>query len=134
MKRQFLKSKIHRATVTHCELHYEGSCAIDEDLLEAAHIGEFERIDVWNVNSGEHFSTYAIRGARGTGIISLNGSAARLAQSGDLVEITAFAEVDDSAIQSGWKPSLVYVNENNKIRQSQDRTHVDLWDDAFLVA
>lgn len=77
MQRHMLKSKIHRAAVTHCELHYEGSCAIDEDLLEAANIVENERIDIWNVNNGERFSTYAIKGERGSGMISLNGSAAR---------------------------------------------------------
>ncbi|MFM0351717.1 aspartate 1-decarboxylase, partial [Paraburkholderia sp. RL17-347-BIC-D] len=73
MQRNMLKSKIHRVAVTHCELHYEGSCAIDEDLLEAANIVENERIDIWNINNGERFSTYAIKGERGSGMISLNG-------------------------------------------------------------
>src|ERR1700758_5131698 len=85
MQRNMLKSKIHRAVVTHCELHYEGSCAIDENLLEAANIVENERIDIWNINNGERFSTYAIKGERGNGMKSLNGSAARRAQLGDLV-------------------------------------------------
>src|ERR1700676_3777181 len=102
MQRTLLKSKIHRATVTHCELHYEGSCAIDEDLLEAANLVENERIDVWNVSNGERFSTYAIRGERGSGVISLNGSAARRAQVGDLVIIAAFAQVDEADVQRGF--------------------------------
>ena len=79
MFRTLLKSKIHRATVTHCELHYEGSCAIDENLLEASDILENEQIHVWNIANGERFVTYAIRAARGSGIVSLNGSAARRA-------------------------------------------------------
>ena len=76
MFRTLLKSKIHRATVTHRELHYEGSCAIDENLLEASDILENEQIHVWNIANGERFVTYAIRAARGSGIVSLNGSAA----------------------------------------------------------
>ena len=85
MFRTLLKSKIHRARVTHCELHYEGSCAIDEDLLDAANLAENEQIHIWNVNNGERFITYAIRAARGSGIISVNGSAARRASCGDLI-------------------------------------------------
>jgi len=115
MQRNMLKSKIHRAVVTHCELHYEGSCAIDEDLLEAANIIENERIDVWNINNGERFSTYAIKGERGSGMISLNGSAARRAQLGDLVIIATFAVVDEAELKAGWKPDLVFVDDSNKI-------------------
>ena len=76
MFRSLLKSKIHRATVTQCELHYEGSCAIDENLLDAANICEHEQIHIWNINNGERLVTYAIKGERGTGMISVNGSAA----------------------------------------------------------
>ena len=79
MQRTMLKSKLHRVTATHADLHYEGSCAIDEDLLEAANIKEYEQIDIWNVNNGERFTTYAIRAERGSGVISVNGSAARRA-------------------------------------------------------
>ena len=122
MQRNMLKSKIHRAVVTHCELHYEGSCAIDENLLEAANIVENERIDIWNINNGERFSTYAIKGERGSGMISLNGSAARRAQLGDLVIIAAFATVDEAELEAGWKPVLVFVDDNNKITSS--RNHV----------
>jgi aspartate 1-decarboxylase len=124
MQRHMLKSKIHRVAVTHCELHYEGSCAIDEDLLDAANIMENERIDIWNINNGERFSTYAIRGERGSGMISLNGSAARRAQLGDLVIIAAFAMVDEEEIKAGWEPKLVFVDEHNKIKGS--RSHVPL--------
>ena len=91
MFRHLLKSKIHRVRVTHCELHYEGSCAIDEDLLEASDIRENEQVHIWNVNNGERLITYAIRAERGSGIVSLNGSAARRASVGDLIIIAALA-------------------------------------------
>jgi 5-carboxymethyl-2-hydroxymuconate isomerase len=87
MYRTLLKSKIHRATTTHCELHYEGSCAIDEDLLDAANLCENEQVHIWNNNNGERFITYAIKGQRGSGMISVNGSAARRAALGDLLII-----------------------------------------------
>lgn len=96
MYRNLLKSKIHRATVTACELNYEGSCAIDEELLQAADLRENEQVHVWNINNGERFITYAIRAERGSGTISLNGSAARRAAVGDLVIIAAFALVAES--------------------------------------
>src|SRR5258708_30482545 len=102
MRRHMLKSKIHRAAVTHCELHYEGSCAIDENLLEAANIVENERIDIWNINNGERFSTYAIKGERGSGMISLNGSAARRAQLGGLGSIPCFRVCGRTAVKTGW--------------------------------
>ena len=108
-----LSGKIHRATVTHCELHYEGSCAIDEDLLDASGIREFEQIAIWNINNGERFSTYAIKAARGSGIISINGSAARRASTGDLVIIAAFVGLDASELDS-HKPQLVFVDEHNR--------------------
>lgn len=127
MQRHMLKSKIHRAAVTHCELHYEGSCAIDEDLLEAAGLIENERIDIWNINNGERFSTYAIKGERGSGMISLNGSAARRAQLGDLVIIAAFAIVDEADRAAGWEPKLVFVDERNKIKGSRAQVPVQSW-------
>ncbi len=121
MQRILLKSKIHRATVTHCELHYEGSCAIDEDLLDAANIIENEKIDIWNIANGERLSTYAIRAERGSGIISLNGSAARRAQCGDLIIIASFALFEEERIRSGQaKPQLVFVDENNRIREQRN--------------
>jgi aspartate 1-decarboxylase len=130
MQRTVLKSKIHRATVTHCELHYEGSCAIDEDLLEAANLIENEQIDIWNVNNGERLTTYAIRGERGSGMISLNGSAARRAQLGDLIIIAAFAQIDEADIRAGFKPQLVFVDEKNRIKNSRDQVPTQAWEKA----
>jgi aspartate 1-decarboxylase len=112
MFRTLLKSKIHRAAVTHCELHYEGSCAIDEDLLEASGLVENEQIHVWNVDNGERLVTYAIRAPRGSGIVSLNGSAARKAAVGDLVIIAAFAQVHEDAVPR-HAPKLVFVDDRN---------------------
>ena len=118
MFRTLLKSKIHRARVTHCELHYEGSCAIDEDLLDAANLAENEQIHIWNVNNGERFITYAIRAARGSGIISVNGSAARRASCGDLLILAAFAQVHEEQIGS-FQPKLVFVDGDNKIQEER---------------
>ncbi|GAB7126471.1 aspartate 1-decarboxylase [Silvimonas sp. JCM 19000] len=114
MNRTMLKSKIHRVTATHAELHYEGSCAIDEDLLEAANIREFEEVHIWNINNGARFSTYAIKGARGSGVISLNGSAARQAQVGDLLIIATFAQYNETELAT-HHPALVYADAENKI-------------------
>lgn len=120
MFRTLLKSKIHRVASTHAELHYEGSCAIDEDLLDAAGIVENEQIHIWNINNGERFVTYAIKGQRGSGMISVNGSAARRAAVGDLLIIAAFAQVHEDKIQD-HKPKLVFVDAANRqveLRQS----------------
>lgn len=113
MFRTLLKSKIHRVTVTQCELHYEGSCAIDEDLMEAAGICENEQIHIWNINNGERFVTYAIRGQRGSGMISVNGSAARRASQGDLVIIASFAQVAEAQVAQ-HRPRLVFVDAANR--------------------
>ena len=113
MYRTLLKSKLHRATTTHCELHYEGSCAIDENLLEAANMVENEQVHIWNINNGERFITYAIKGERGSGMISVNGSAARRASVGDLLIIAAFAQVPEEKVAT-HKPQLVFVDENNR--------------------
>jgi aspartate 1-decarboxylase len=113
MFRTLLKSKIHRVAVTQCELHYEGSSAIDENLLEAANIAENEQIHIWNINNGERFITYAIRGERGTGMISVNGSTARRACAGDLIIIAAFAQVHEDNV-AAHQPKLVFVNEKNQ--------------------
>ena len=121
MIRTLLKSKIHRVAVTHCELHYEGSCAIDEDLMEAANIVENEQIHIWNVDNGERFVTYAIKGQRGSGMISVNGSAARRAAVGDLLIIASFAQVAEEQVPR-HKPQLVFVDEAN--RQIGLRHHV----------
>lgn len=113
MFRTLLKSKIHRVAVTQCELHYEGSCAIDEDLLAAANICENEQIHIWNINNGERFVTYAIKGERGSGMISVNGSAARRASNGDLIIIAAFAQVHDDQVAM-HEPQLVFVDDQNR--------------------
>src|SRR6187402_1345186 len=118
MFRTLLKSKIHRAAVTHCELNYEGSCAIDEDLLDAANLAENEQVHIWNINNGERFITYAIRAERGSRIISVNGSAARRAAVGDLVIIAAFAQVEEKHV-AGFSPKLVFVNPDNRIKEER---------------
>jgi aspartate 1-decarboxylase len=109
-----LKSKLHRATVTHSELHYEGSCAIDENLLDAANIHEYEQIQIYNVTNGERFTTYAIRAARGSGIISVNGAAAHKANPGDLVIIATYAVYNELEL-ARYEPELVYISEGNCI-------------------
>jgi len=114
MQRLMLKSKLHRVTVTHSELHYEGSCAIDENLLEAADIREYQQIDIYNVSNGERFTTYAIKAQRGSGIISVNGAAAHKANPGDLVIIATYAMYNELELQK-FQPELVYVDESNRI-------------------
>lgn len=114
MRRILFKSKIHRATVTHADLHYEGSVSIDQDLLDAADILPYEKVAVWNVTRGSRLETYAIQGERGSGVICLNGAAAHLNQPGDLVIIATFAEVEDAEAR-GWKPTVVFVDEKNRI-------------------
>ncbi len=114
MQRLMLKSKLHRVTVTHSELHYEGSCAIDENLLEAADIREYQQIDIYNVSNGERFTTYAIKAQRGSGIISVNGAAAHKANPGDLVIIATYAMYNELELQK-FQPELVYVDANNRI-------------------
>lgn len=118
MLRTLLKSKIHRAAVTHCELNYEGSCAIDEDLLDAANIADNEQVHIWNINNGERFVTYAIRAERGSRIISVNGSAARRASVGDLVIIASFAQVQEERVL-GFEPKLVFVDDRNRIKEER---------------
>ena len=116
MFRTLLKSKIHRATVTHCELHYEGSCGIDEDLMDAANLCENEQIHIWNINNGERFVTYAIKAPRGSGIFSLNGSAARRASIGDLIIIAAFGLVAEEGV-AAHAPQLVFMDEKNQVKE-----------------
>ena len=114
-----LKAKIHRASVTHAELHYEGSCAIDSRLLELSGIRENEQVHIFNVNNGHRFITYAIRAEAGSGIISVNGAAAHRAQPGDLVIIRAYGQMDEAeAVQ--YKPTLVYVDRENRLTHTND--------------
>lgn len=111
-----LKSKLHRVSVTAAELAYEGSCAIDELLLEAADIREYEKIEIYNLHNGERFSTYAIRAARGSGIISVNGAAARKAAVGDLLIIASYANYSEIEL-TAYRPRLIYVDAHNRIER-----------------
>jgi aspartate 1-decarboxylase len=114
MRRTFFKSKIHRATVTHADLDYEGSVTIDEDLLEAAGIWEYEAVHVWNITRGTRLQTYAIKGERGSGIICINGAAAHLNRPGDMVILATFAELEESEARS-FVPSVVLVDAKNRM-------------------
>lgn len=114
-----LKSKLHRVHVTHSELHYEGSCAIDENLLEAANISEYEQIHLYNVTNGERFSTYAILAERGSGIISVNGAAAHKAAPGDIMIIASYANYNELELQK-FSPQLVYVDNYNRIQSQRN--------------
>lgn len=115
MQVKLLKSKIHRATVTNADLNYQGSIAIDENLLEAATIRAFESVHVWNVTNGSRLETYAIPAPRGSGEICLNGAAARKAAAGDVVIIASFAWLQDSEAGSGYSPKVVFVDGKNRI-------------------
>lgn len=114
MQLQMLKAKIHRASVTHAELHYEGSCAIDGRLLDISGIREYEQIHVYNINNGARFITYAIRAEEGSGIISVNGAAAHHASPGDLVIVCAYAQYTEAELEK-FKPTLVYVDRQNAL-------------------
>jgi aspartate 1-decarboxylase len=116
MQRTMLKSKLHRVTTTHADLQYVGSCAIDENLLEAADILEFEEVQIWNVTNGERFATYAISAERGSGIISVNGSAARRAAVGDVLIIATFAQYETHEL-AGLRPKLLFVDEHNQMTE-----------------
>lgn len=117
MQTTMLKAKLHRARVTHSELDYEGSCAIDSKILEFSGIREYEQIQIYNINNGERFTTYAIRAEEGSGIFSINGAAARLACPGDLIIVCSFAVLDDKEL-ANYQPTLVYFDENNRISHS----------------
>jgi aspartate 1-decarboxylase len=120
-----LKSKLHRVHVTHSELHYEGSCAIDDDLLDAADIKEYQQIDIYNVSNGERFTTYAIRAQRGSGVISVNGAAAHKASPGDILIIATYAMYDEAELEK-FQPALVYVDAENRIRGQRNRIPVQV--------
>ena len=108
---EILKSKIHRVSVTDANLNYIGSITIDEDLMDAANIIENERVHIYNINNGERFETYVIKGERGSGTLCLNGAAARLVQKGDLVIIVSYATMDFEEAKS-WKPTVIFPQEN----------------------
>lgn len=111
---ELLKSKIHRATITEANLHYIGSIGIDEDLMDAANLIEFEKVQVLNINNGERLETYVIKAVRGSGMISLNGAAARKAEPGDLVIIAAFAQMTPEEAKY-FTPAIVFPDQSNKI-------------------
>ncbi len=113
MQLTLLKAKIHRATVTEADLNYEGSISIDEDLLDAAGIMPYEKVDVLNINNGERFTTYAIKDQRKSGIIKVNGAAARKVHKGDLVIIIAYCSVNSEEAKN-FKPKVVVVDEKNR--------------------
>lgn len=114
MQLELLKSKIHRATVTDANLNYEGSITIARDLMDAANILPFEKVGVLDVNNGNRLDTYVIEGPAGSGVICLNGAAARLVQPGDLVIIVAYATMCEDEAKT-WKPTVVHVNAKNEI-------------------
>ena len=115
MKRTMFKSKIHRATVTHADLAYEGSVTIDEVLMRAADILPYEKIAIWNATNGSRMETYAIAGEADSGIICVNGAAARHAQPGDIVILATFADAVDEAEAKAWRPTVVRVDASNRI-------------------
>lgn len=117
MQLTMLKAKLHRAAVTHAELHYEGSCAIDQDLMDAAGILEYQELHIYNVDNGERFMTYAISAERGSKTISINGAAARRAAVGDRVIICIYAGVSEEEAKQ-LKPDLVYLDEENNITRT----------------
>ncbi|RME32814.1 MAG: aspartate 1-decarboxylase [Gammaproteobacteria bacterium] len=119
MQITLLKAKLHRAVVTHAELEYEGSCAIDGRLLDAAGIREYEQIHIYNIDNGERFTTYAIRAEDGSGVISVNGAAAHKASPGDRVIICAYVSCDE-AEAARHKPTLVYFDGSNRIARTSD--------------
>jgi aspartate 1-decarboxylase len=114
MRRTFFKSKIHRATVTQADLDYEGSVTIDEDLMDAAGIWNYEAVHIWNITRGTRLQTYAIKGPRGSGVICINGAAAHLMKPKDMVIIATFAELEESEARA-FAPKVVLVDHQNKI-------------------
>jgi aspartate 1-decarboxylase len=120
MLRRLMKSKIHRATITSADLHYEGSLSVDEDLMDAADLVEFEEIQVVNVNNGSRLSTYVIPGPRGSGVIQLNGAAARLGMPGDLVILISYGDYSEQEV-AHHHPRVVFVDDQNRMVRPQLR-------------
>jgi len=118
---EILKSKIHRATVTEANIHYVGSITVDEDLMNAANIIEFEKVHVLNINNGERIETYVIKGKKGSGIICLNGAAARKYFPGDMIIIASYASMDFEEAKK-FKPYLVFPDKNNKLPKGKKRS------------
>ncbi len=114
MMRTMMKSKIHRATVTQADLHYVGSLTVDADLMEAADLLPGEKVDIVDINNGARLSTYVIEGPRGSGVIGINGAAARLISPGDLVIVIAYGQMDDAEARA-FEPRVVFVDERNAV-------------------
>jgi len=125
MQVTMLQAKLHRARVTHSELEYEGSCAIDGHLLDTAGIREYQQIDIYNITNGERFTTYAIRAEDHSGIVSVNGAAAHKANPGDMIIICTYVQLDQKELAS-FKPTLVYVNEANCITHTRNTIPVQV--------
>ena len=125
MEITLLKSKLHQANVTLTELEYEGSCAIDADLLAAAGIHEYEQIQIYNLNNGERFTTYAIQAEAGSGVISINGAAAHKANKGDRIIICCYARLSESEV-ANFKPKLVYLDSANQIIRTSNQIPVQV--------
>jgi aspartate 1-decarboxylase len=125
MQVTLLKSKLHHARVTHSELEYEGSCAIDSALLKAAGIREYEQIHIYNLANGERFVTYAIRAEQGSGIISINGAAAHKAAPGDRIIICTYAVLSEQEA-AGFQPTLVYLDADNRITRQRNEIPVQV--------
>ena len=120
MQRILLKSKIHRATITEADLNYEGSLTIDKNLMEAAGIVPFEQVKVYNIYNGERFDTYAIEGERGSGVIGLNGAAARKGHVNDLIIIACYCMMEDSEL-TGYHPEILLLDEYNAVKKKLDK-------------
>lgn len=116
MNRQMLKTKLHRATITEANLDYEGSLTIDKNLLDAVGIAPFERVKVYNINNGERFDTYAIEGKRGSGVIGLNGAAARKGMVGDLIIIVTFGFYSEDELEK-YHPNIALLDERNEVKK-----------------
>ena len=123
MQLTMLKSKLHRACVTHAELEYEGSCAIDIALMRAANIRPYEQLHIYNVTNGERFITYAIEAEEGSRVISINGAAAHKADPGDRIIICTYATLNEAELEM-FKPTLVYLDENNHITGTGEKIAV----------
>jgi aspartate 1-decarboxylase len=125
MQMKILKCKLHMSTVTQAELWYDGSCAIDQDLVDLAGLREFEYIEIYNVSNGERFATYVILAERGSKTISLNGAAARKVQVGDRIIIAAYGEYDEAEAKK-HKPRLVYLDEYNNVERTANTIAVQV--------
>ena len=128
MLRTMCKGKIHRATVTQANLNYVGSITIDQDLLDAANIYPYEKVQVVNINNGSRLETYTIAGARGSGVICLNGAAARLTSEGDLVIIISYAQYNEEEIRA-LVPQIVFVDEENRLTEKKDVPLIEMLPD-----